>query len=170
MNIKDMQTVAHGAALNAGLEPSLVMAVCEHESSWNPYAWNPEPAYRYMWNVKTRQPFRTLTVAEISSATPPPDFHSLAGDRDNEWWGQRASWGLMQIMGAVARERGFAGLYLPELTDPLVGLPPACRELKWCLDHEKGDVRAGLLRFNGGGDPKYPDLVLQFLPKYQGGA
>jgi len=47
---------------------------------------------------------------------------------------QRTSWGLMQIMGAVARERGFRG-WLTELCDPAVNLEWGCRHLRWMVDH-----------------------------------
>ena len=39
--------------------------------------------------------------------------------------GQMCSWGLMQVMGAVAREYGFKG-YFPQLCDPVVGLRYGC--------------------------------------------
>ncbi len=170
MNIQQLQSIAKGTALNVGVDPILVQCVCEHESSWDPLAWNPEPRYRYMWDVRQNKPFRQLTDVEISSSIPPADFHALAGDPDQEWWGQRASWGLMQVMGAVARERGFTGPYLTAMTDPLEGLIRGCRHLKWCLDREGGDLKLALLRFNGGGAANYPDLVLQFYPKFKGAA
>lgn len=113
------------AALH-GLPPSLVRAVIQVESSWNPWAWNPEPRYRFLWDVRRNIPFRTLTQDEIASESPPADFPFLAGDRDQEWWGQQASWGAMQIMGAVAREVGFSGRYLTELCDPMVGVHFGC--------------------------------------------
>ena len=40
----------------------------------------------------------------------------------------------MQIMGAVARERGFRG-WLTELCDPAVNLEWGCRHLRWMVDH-----------------------------------
>ena len=87
-----------------GLPPLLITALVEQESAGDPYAWNPEPRYRYLWDVKRNAPFRTPTEAERASEIPPHDFPTLGGDRDQEWWGQQASWGLMQVMGAVARE------------------------------------------------------------------
>src|SRR3990167_4673122 len=103
-----------------GLDPALVRAVIAQESGWNPYAWNPEPRWRYFWNVETGSPFRPVRTVEIANAFPPKDFPCLKGDRDQEWWAQQASWGLMQIMGAVAREQGFRGPYLPELCAPAI--------------------------------------------------
>jgi hypothetical protein len=79
--------------------------------------------------VARNRPFRTLTQAEIASEAPPRDFPFLAGDRDQEWWAQQASWGLMQVMGAVARECGFHGNYLSQLLDPEEGTEFGCRHL-----------------------------------------
>jgi len=120
-----------GKAAAHGLPPLLITALVEQESAGDPYAWNPEPRYRYLWDVKRQAPFRTLTDAERVSEIPPHDFPTLGGDRDQEWWGQQASWGLLQMMGAVARERGFRGVYLTELLDPVVNLEYACRHLSW---------------------------------------
>lgn len=121
--------LVQSTAARHGLSPLLVSAVVQVESTGNPYAWNPEPHYRWFWNVRTNQPFRTLTRAEIEAETPPVDFPCLAGDRDQEWWAQQASWGLMQVMGAVARELGFNRKYLTQLTDPEDSLEYGCRKL-----------------------------------------
>ena len=89
----------------------LVYAICRIESSNDPFAWRVEPPYRYLVNVMTGQPFRALSAAEIASERAPADFpyHRALSSRDTEWWGQQASWGPMQVMGAVAREYGFDG-------------------------------------------------------------
>lgn len=112
-----------------GLPARLVAAIIAQESAGKPWAWNPEPRYRYFWDVRARTPFRLVTTAEIASQFPPADFPALAGDRDQEWWAQQASWGLMQVMGAVAREHGYPGPYLTELCDPQVGVDYGCRHL-----------------------------------------
>lgn len=111
------------------LPARLVTALIAVESGGDPWAWNPEPHYRWLWDVKKNMPFRAVTPREIASEKPPADFPSLGGDRDQEWWGQQASWGLMQVMGAVAREHGFAGLYLPELCDAETNIEHGCRHL-----------------------------------------
>ena len=73
-----------------------VKAVCLVESSLNQWAYRYEPQYKYV-----------VGAAESLSAT--------------ERTGQMISWGLMQVMGGVARERGWTGP-LPQLCDPVVGL------------------------------------------------
>lgn len=164
---KDLQQLAIAMAHNFELEPALVCAVCERESGWNQYAWNPEPAWRYFWDVKLKKPFRRPSPEELASERPPADFHSLAGDPDQEWWGQQISWGVMQVMGGVGREQGFSGLYLPELIEPLVNIPQGCKKLKQVIARNGGDREAGLLAYNGGGDPSYPAKVMLLFNKYK---
>jgi hypothetical protein len=133
-----------------GVPRGLALAVCEQESAFDPWAWNPEPKYRYLWDVMAQRPFRTLTPAESASEIPPADFHAFRGvPADAEWWGQQASWGLMQVMGAVARELGFNGRFLAELCDPPTGLEYGCRHLAGYLKRFKEPFPA-LEAFNGG--------------------
>jgi len=128
----------------------LALAVVEQESAFDPWAWNPEPKYRYLWNLRTNQPFRKLTPAEIASEVPPLDFKAYLGvSADAEWWGQQASWGLMEVMGAVAREYGFRGRFLSQLCDPPVGLEYGCRHLAAYLQRFKEPFPA-LEAYNGG--------------------
>ncbi len=117
------------AASRHELPSELIAAFVAVESGGNAYAWNPEPKYRYLWDVKRNRPFRVLTHAEIEDEVPPSDFPCIVGDRDQEWWGQAASWGLMQVMGAVARECGYRQPYLPQLCDPADGIEFGCRHL-----------------------------------------
>lgn len=124
----DIDRLIAAQAVAFSLPYNLVHAVVQHESSRDPYAWNPEPPYRYYVNVVTNQPFRKCTPAELASEKPPADFPSGAGARDAEWWGQAASWGLMQVMGAVARELGYKG-HLPGLCDPAAGMKFGCYHL-----------------------------------------
>lgn len=133
-----------------GIEPSLALALCEKESSFRPWAWNPEPKYRYLWDIFRNRPFRQLTPEENASEIPPEDFPTFRNvPRDAEWWGQQASWGLAQIMGAVARERGFSGEFFTELCDPKIGLPYSFMHLRGYL-RRYGDTFHALEAYNGG--------------------
>jgi hypothetical protein len=138
------------AAKVSALDPDLVEAMVLVESAGRAWAWNPEPHYRWIWDVAKERPFRSLTQAEASSKWPPPDFRSLGGDRDQEWWGQQASWGLLQVMGAVARERGFRGLYLPELCDVATNLMLGSKHFAALLRWAGGDVWKAVGAYNGG--------------------
>lgn len=140
------------AATAARLDPDLVEAIVLVESGGHRYAYNPEPRYRYLWDVSRGVPFRRITLEEASAKWPPPDFPTLAGDRDQEWWGQQASWGLMQIMGAVARERGFLGPYLPEVVDVDLNLRLGCRHFAILLGWAKGDRWKACAAYNAGFD------------------
>ena len=168
-NSLDIGALVKANALAYQLPPQLVIGVIAVESGGDVYAWNPEPKYRYFWNVKRNSPFRKVTSAEIDSKVPPRDFPALAGDRDQEWWGQQASWGLMQLMGAVARERGFKGKYLPEICTPEINIQLGCAHLaQYKRRYFDQYGWPGVCRaFNGGGyaaknntNPEYPKKVL----------
>jgi soluble lytic murein transglycosylase-like protein len=157
------------AATSARLEPALVQGLVEQESDYDAGAYNPEEKYRYLWNVRTRQPFRPVTDAEVRSLYPPADFPTLAGDPDQEWWAQRASWGLCQVMGAVAREHGFVGSYLTQLVDPTVNLLIGCTHLAGLVRWATGTasprigqdviLASALAAWNGGKGGNLPDDV-----------
>ncbi len=121
------------------LEPALVCAVIEQESAWNPWAVRYEPGFlsRYV---------APLYTAGKLSAT--------------EAYTRAMSWGLMQVMGQVAREFGFKEASLSELCDPAVGIEFGCRVLRARLAKAKGDVPAALLAWNGGADINYAAEVL----------
>jgi soluble lytic murein transglycosylase-like protein len=89
---------------------------------------------------------------------------TISETTERRW--RATSFGLMQVMGQVARERGFTGEWLTELTNPEVGIEYGCRELKRRLDLAHGDVHSGLLGYNGGGDPAYPSKVLKHYNDY----
>lgn len=114
-------------AMRYDLDVSVVKAIIQTESNGDVYAWRYEPPYRYLWNVKWNTAFRKLTEQEIREDRPPSDFHSNIGSRATEWVGQQASWGRMQIMGAVAREYGYAR-HFPELCSVL-GIEYGCMHL-----------------------------------------
>lgn len=140
------------------LPAHLVMAVVHVESAGNPWAWNPEPHYRYLVDANTGQPFRRLTADEIRSESPPTDFPScpgIADDRDAEWWGQQASWGLMQVMGAVAREYGYRDWH-PRLCEVDTGLKYGCLHLSALRDrHHARHGWAGVLAAYNTGQPHH---------------
>ena len=138
------------AAHAAGISPDLLDAVVSIESSGDAFAWNPEPRYPYLWDVRGRKPFRLLTLAEGISELPPSDFSYLAGDRDQEWWAQQASWGLCQIMGAVARAQGFAGPFLPGICDPATNLALGAGILRGLILWAHGDLAQASAGYNGG--------------------
>lgn len=101
-------------ATKYAIPPSLLSAIISVESSGDNSAWRSEPVYPYVWDCRQNAPFRHLTTAEVRANVAPHGFTASMGSTDTEWAGQRASWGLCQIMGAVARELGFTG-HFPNL-------------------------------------------------------
>lgn len=99
------------ASRRYGLDPALVAAICEKESGWNPNAIRFEPEYRWLYPSREN----VYRVRGVSAAT--------------EVAQQKTSWGLMQIMGAVARERGCEAPFLSVLCSPVIGLEFGCAHL-----------------------------------------
>ena len=117
------------AARRFGLDPVLAAAIVMQESNGWSDAFRPEPGWKWFWDVKNNKPFRRLYQSEVGALHAPEDFHSLMGTSDQEWLLQRSNFGLMQIMGAVARELGFKAPYLSALFDPFEGLQWGCMKL-----------------------------------------
>ena len=98
--------LARKAAAAQSLDPALVCAVVEQESSWNTWAMRYEPAFfaKYVARLYTNN---KITASEA--------------------YARGFSWGLMQVMGQVAREMGFDGTFLSALCDPEQGLAIGCQ-------------------------------------------
>ena len=137
--------LARKAAAAQSLDPALVCAVVEQESAWNPWAMRYEPLFfaKYVASLYTNN--------KISAS---------------EAYARGFSWGLMQVMGQVARETGFDALFLSALCDPEQGLAIGCKVLRKKIDAMSGDTTRGLLAWNGGGNPAYAAQVLARKPHY----
>jgi soluble lytic murein transglycosylase-like protein len=136
---------ARKAAAAHSLDPALVCAVVEQESGWNPWAMRFEPLFfaKYVAALYTNN--------KVSAS---------------EAYARGFSWGLMQVMGQVAREAGFDALYLSALCDPEQGLAIGCKVLHKKFDAAAGDVTRALLAWNGGANPAYAAHVLARKPHY----
>lgn len=141
MDMNELVVIARLAADAVGLDPALVCAVCEQESSWDPNATRHEPA------------FKTRYVDPLGLSEPEATYRST-------------SYGLMQVMGQVAREFGFIA-DIPTLCDPRTGVTVGCMVLQHKLGQMHGDVTRGLLRYNGGGNPNYAAEVMARMSKYR---
>lgn len=115
MTKADMVSLARRKARDHGLSSKIVCAVIETESGWFQYAARFEPGFKrkYIDPIK----YGTLRVFGRTS-------------RDTQRQLRSMSIGLMQVMGQVARELGFAGESLLELVHPEVGIEYGCRRLK----------------------------------------
>ena len=94
--------LVRAAAARHALDPALVCAVIEQKSAWNPFAIRYEPAFRARYVAPLGLPITEEVARSIS-------------------------WGLMQVMGQVARENGFDAKFLSALCEPAVGLDCGCR-------------------------------------------
>jgi soluble lytic murein transglycosylase-like protein len=150
MTTSDIRAAIEAMAAKHGLEANLVEAMVLTESGGNRYATKPEAFYPYLMNVRTWKPWGQLTRVEAGSKTAPSGFPCLAGHPDHEWLDQQTSWGLMQVMGAVARELGCRSHYLSELTDPITGLHFGCKHFAGMLAWAKGDTNKAIAAYNAG--------------------
>lgn len=137
--------IAAKAAAHA-LNPALVCAVVEQESGWNPWAIRYEPIFFENYVERLAREGRLHDATEEVA--------------------RAISWGLMQVMGEVAREAGYAG-HLAQLCEPETGAEIGCRVLAKKLAETDGSVRQGLLLWNGGADLDYADQVLARVAKYE---
>ncbi len=150
MPTPDLIALARAAAAAHALDPALVCAIVEQESAWNTYAIRYEPG------------FRTRYVAPLGL----PPTEEIA---------RSISWGLMQVMGQVAREHGFTGKFLSALCDPAIGLDIGCAALasKLSAAQQSGqgiaesEIAHALALWNGGSNPNYAAEVLARLPRYK---
>lgn len=137
----ELVDIVHKTASRFDLNPALVCAVIEEESSWDTYAIRYEPLF---W----RRYVRCLNLSSTEEVA------------------RSISWGLMQVMGQVAREHGFKGQFLSEICSPTTGVEIGCVVLKKKLTDARDDLAKGLLLWNGGDDSDYPERVLDKIAQY----
>jgi soluble lytic murein transglycosylase-like protein len=93
-----------------GVDPDLAISIAEVESHFNELAVRFEANWKYLIHVES--------LARNSHIS-----------QDSERILQMCSWGMMQVMGSVARELGHRGNLL-ELTRPELGVRYGCLKLK----------------------------------------
>src|SRR5271169_4119181 len=134
--------LARTVASDHELDQALVCAVAEQESAWDSDAMRYEPEFRARYVA----PLQLPPTEEIARSL---------------------SWGLLQVMGQVAREHGFTGKFLSALCDPSAGLEIGCAVLIAKLAQSSGDITKALLLWNGGGNPDYATEVLARTDKFR---
>jgi soluble lytic murein transglycosylase-like protein len=142
MTRDELVATAKDVATQLALDPVLVCAIVERESTWDPNSERYEPGFyeEYIVPQKLKSPTEAITRA--------------------------ISRGLMQIMGESARERGFTG-QLSTLFVPYVGLWWGCKHLQLKIEHAKGDLHIALERWNGGSNIHYADEVFAMMEHYK---
>ena len=111
------------------VDPALVAAIVSVESSGKTEATRYEKHYRWLYKV--------THFANLNKIT-----------KETEEKQQKMSWGLGQVMGAVAREYGFSG-NLSELTKPEIGLQYCIKHLTHFID-KYDNVLDGISAYNQG--------------------
>jgi soluble lytic murein transglycosylase-like protein len=129
MNIKYWEQIKKAAEQNK-LDPVLVAAIVATESNFDTFAARYEPSFKYM-------PILAYKFAELSGIT-----------QKTEEFFQKCSFGLMQVMGLVAREVGYSRSLL-QLTIPENGLMIGCKKLSLIYQKYQDESKA-ILAYNGG--------------------
>lgn len=154
MTRDELVLVAKDIATAHGLDPILVCAVVEQETegTWNPLCIRFEPDFlrRYVEPILAEGKIKHDRLVSVST----------------EEFARCFSWGLLQVMGEVAREYGFVRPWLSELTIPAIGLDIGCKILSSKIAGRGGDVVRGLQAWNGGSNPTYATEVLARKPHY----
>lgn len=139
----------NSAAAVAGVPPQLVAAIIYQESRGNPAA----ARYEHKFFLK---------YIDWRGRKDLPGYVPTGCTLDTEKRFRATSFGLMQVMGETARERGFRGEFLPELFEPGTNLRVGCEFLRHLLDTSSNQAHA-LQRWNGGGNPDYAKQVLDHI-------
>lgn len=136
-----------------GLDWKLVASVVYQESKGNIYAVRYEPNFEALYRILTR------SKSDLRGYWP-----KYTPTEATERKLRSHSLGPMQVMGQVARENGFEGLYLTELCSVDVGIDAGCFHLAKLYKRAKRKGIAGeaahryvLYKYNG--DVHYPDLI-----------
>jgi soluble lytic murein transglycosylase-like protein len=142
MTKAELIVLAQQKAATYGLQDSLVCAIIEQESGWNTFA------------IRYESGFFDRYIMPLNIAVP------------TEARSRAFSWGLMQVMGQVAREHGFQG-FLSLLCDPEQGVEIGCKVFAAKLDAARGETERALQLWNGGGNPEYASQVLARIANYE---
>ena len=135
-----------------GLDFNTILAQIWTESEGNATAYRYEKGYIYFYLVDVGPLYdRHLTVEQNRQK-------ALVALGQEEFDFQSASHGLLQPLGAVAREFGLRGDWR-QIYQPEVNLALGCAYLKWCLKRTDGNYKQALVKYNGSG--RYSDLVLR---------
>jgi len=130
----EIRSIIDKVAAQYGINPDLVAAFVLTESSGDPKAYRYEPAFYQRYIIPLNLP-------------------------EDEGKGRAASYGLMQIMGEVARELGFTGAF-DELYDPEIGLNYGVKHLHSFISRyvsSDNSLNPAIAAYNAGSPRKNPD-------------
>ena len=121
----------HLMADRHGLDRNFLCALVMKESGGNARAVRYEPHFKYFYFARE--------YAEKLGVTC-----------ETETQLQKFSYGLGQVMGAVARERGYKGELILLASDAGLGLEFACLQLAWLKERVGGNEARLFASYNGG--------------------
>lgn len=148
MTKSEVWTICCDVVARNGLDPYLIMAIIEQESGYDQYARRLEQGFFRRYT----EPANMDEVSEVLLAV---------------------SWGLMQTMGESLRALGLFGddaavnstvsamVLTRYLNDPKEQIQRGCQWYQKKLTAAGGNIRLALLKWNGGGNPLYPDEVFR---------
>lgn len=120
-----------------GLPAGILKSIAIQESGEDPRAFRYEPGFfaRYVAPGRSEEDLGGVWPKEVSNVT--------------ERMARATSWGLLQVMGQVARELGFAAPYLTLLSDPAIGIDYGARHFTKKLK-KYGTVALAVSAYNAG--------------------
>lgn len=144
-------------AAKHGLPPDIVWGIVMTESGFDNYAVRYEPHYKWLYFPNNSKP--RLSSLETERA------------------GQRTSYGLMQMMGAVFRESGYTG-WLSKVPENIeLQLDYGCRFLARGIARYNGNTNAAIVAYNAGSPRRkangefvnqyYLERVLKYAKNYR---
>lgn len=134
--MQEYSDIINQVANQLGLDPILIQAIIMQESAGDTWARRFEKSY--FDRERFLDPERFAEASHLSVNTEKVD--------------QSTSWGLMQIMGVVAREVGYSGK-LAKLLIPERGIFWACKKLQ-LLTHKYQKLEDIIASWNAG-SPQY---------------
>lgn len=141
----ELVAIAVATAARHSLFPKLFCGLVERETTWDPWK------IRYEHGFYSRYVQKQLDTGALIDMT--------------EARARAFSWGLCQVMGEEARERGYTG-HLAQLCDPATGLEIGAITLAHKLEMAQGNTARALQLYNGGANPNYAAEVMALAEKY----
>lgn len=148
-NISPFRSLIEEIANELAIQAPLICAMIRVESGGNPNAARYEPA------------FYTRYISPMRGKVAKPGC-----SEETERRLRATSHGLLQIMGQVARERGFDGQFLTELYHPRIGIWWGARQIEYLRRrHVERHGWVGVVRAYNTGRPQSTDAGDRYLAK-----
>lgn len=139
-----------------GLDPAIIYGICQTESALNPNAIRYEPAFYKKYIEKNEDVLKQ--ASKIKGVSVQTELRARA-----------FSFGIMQVMGQVARENGFTGVFLTDLCRTWTGIQIGSKVFAKKLKKYPNMVEA-ISSYNAGRptpkNQKYVDKVLRFSKEW----